>query len=56
MRLPKAIYECVPVLCVAGGLISITYSTSVMSFASGALLACTGVVILSLRNNNRKRK
>ena len=53
MNMPKPIYESLPVLYVIGGVAAISTVDSFMSFISGTLLGCSGVMILLLRRNYR---
>lgn len=55
MRLPKPLYESLPVLYVSGGIAAITAVDSFTSFVSGVLMGISGVVILVLRRNHRAR-
>ena len=56
MKIPKKLYEVLPVIWVVGGIYAIVNIESFMSFISGILLAGTGVVIMCYRNCNRKNK
>ena len=53
MNMPKPIYESLPILYVVGGVAAISTVDSFMSFISGILLGCSGVMILLLRRNHR---
>ena len=53
MNMPKPIYESLPVLYVIGGVAAISSVDSFMSFISGILLGCSGVMILLLIRNHR---
>ena len=53
MNMPKPIYESLPILYVVGGVAAISTVDSFMSFISGVLLGCSGVMILLLRRNYR---
>ena len=54
MNMPKPLYESLPVLYVVGGVAAISAVDSFMSFVSGILLGCSGVLILFLRRNYRR--
>lgn len=54
MNMPKPIYESLPVLYVIGGVAAITTVDSFMSFISGVLLGCSGIVIMCLRREYRR--
>jgi hypothetical protein len=54
MNMPKPIYESLPILYVVGGVTAITTVDSFMSFVSGILLGCSGILILFLRRNYRR--
>jgi hypothetical protein len=53
MTMPKPIYESLPLLYVIGGVAAISTVDSFMSFISGVLLGCSGVMIMILRRNYR---
>ena len=53
MNMPKPIYESLPVLYVIGGISAISTIDSFMSFISGVLLGCSGVMIMFLRREYR---
>ena len=53
MNMPKPVYESLPVLYVIGGIAAISTIDSFMSFISGILLGCSGVMIMLLRREYR---
>lgn len=53
MNMPKPIYESLPILYVIGGIAAISTVDSFMSFISGILLGCSGVMIMFLRRDYR---
>ena len=53
MNMPKPIYESLPIIYVIGGIAAISTVDSFMSFISGILLGCSGVMIMCLRRNYR---
>jgi len=53
MKIPKPVYELLPVLYVAGGIAAISTVDSFMSFISGILLGISGVVVMVIRRNYR---
>lgn len=53
MMMPKPVYESLPLLYVIGGVAAISTVDSFMSFISGILLGCSGVMIMILRRNYR---
>lgn len=56
MNIPKPIYELLPILYVIGGISAISTVDTFMSFISGVLLGCSGVMILFLRRDYRLSK
>ena len=54
MNMPKPIYESLPIIYVIGGIAAISTVDSFMSFISGILLGCSGVMIMCLRRNYRR--
>lgn len=54
MNMPKPIYEMLPILYVVGGVAAISTVDSFMSFISGILLGCSGVMIMFLRRDHRR--
>ena len=52
--MPKPVYECLPILYVIGGIAAISTVDSFMSFISGILLGCSGVMIMFLRREYRR--
>lgn len=54
MNMPKPIYESLPIIYVIGGIAAISSIDSFMSFISGILLGCSGVMIMCLRRNYRR--
>lgn len=55
MNMPKPVYEILPALYVIGGIAAITTVDSFMSFISGMLLGCSGVLILLMRRDYRRQ-
>lgn len=53
MNMPKPVYESLPILYVIGGIAAISTVDSFMSFVSGILLGCSGVMIMYLRREYR---
>ena len=53
MKIPKPLYESLPFLYVVGGIAAISTIDSFMSFISGILLGCSGVIIMCLRRDYR---
>lgn len=56
MNIPKPIYELLPILYVIGGISAISTVDTFMSFISGVLLGCSGVMIMFLRRDYRLSK
>lgn len=54
MNMPKPVYESLPTLYVVGGIAAISTVDSFMSFISGILLGCSGVVIMFIRRDYRQ--
>ncbi|MFK5913778.1 MAG: hypothetical protein QM484_05345 [Woeseiaceae bacterium] len=54
MHMPSPIYESLPILYVVGGIAAISTVDSFMSFISGILLGCSGVIIMVLRRDFRR--
>lgn len=54
MNMPKPVYESLPILYVVGGIAAISTIDSFMSFVSGILLGCSGVMIMYLRREYRR--
>lgn len=54
MNMPKPIYESLPILYVLGGIAAISTVDSFMSFISGVLLGCSGIMIMFLRREYRR--
>lgn len=54
MNMPKPVYEILPVLYVVGGIAAISTLDSFMSFISGILLGCSGVMIMFIRREHRQ--
>lgn len=54
MIMPKPVYESMPLLYVIGGVAAISTVDSFMSFISGILLGCSGVMIMIIRRNYRQ--
>ena len=56
MTMPKPVYESLPALYVIGGVAAISTIDSFMSFVSGILLGCSGVLILIMRRDYRRQQ
>lgn len=56
MNMPKPVYESLPALYVVGGIAAISTVDSFMSFISGILLGCSGVLILLMRRDYRRQE
>ena len=54
MNMPKPVYESMPILYVLGGIAAMSTVDSFMSFVSGILLGCSGVVIMFIRRDYRQ--
>jgi len=56
MNMPKPVYEVLPALYVIGGVAAISTVDSFMSFVSGMLLGCSGILILIMRRDYRRQE
>lgn len=56
MNMPKPVYESLPALYVIGGVTAISTVDSFMSFVSGILLGCSGILILIMRRDYRRQQ
>ena len=54
MNMPKPLYESLPALYVIGGIAAMSTVDSFMSFVSGILLGCSGVMIMIIRRDYRQ--
>lgn len=56
MVLPRIVYESYPVFYICGGIASMALVNSTTAYASGLLLALSGITILFIRRNYRSIK
>lgn len=54
--IPKPLYEILPILYVASGIVAMVSVQSVTSFISGLAMGIAGLLVLNMRSNYRSAK
>jgi hypothetical protein len=56
MHLPRPLYEAVPLIYIAGGLVSMLLIEAPFSVISACLFACASWMVWRMRKDNRSRR